>query len=198
MDEQTFLPKNESNEETEQNLNQQPTTPTPVLYNNQNNNEQISINAFDIETDKPQLTENPPQESGLPSEIYYSKYTNINQLNHRRINQIDNNTFQIRKTCEDDISYIFLFFLYIIVFIGFILFGIFLDIIIMIVIGAGMLLLGILPLYELFCDFKKTSFMCVSVIFDPKLPPTYKYTPLPHNSFQSVWQSSVVIVGDNF
>ena len=36
MDEQTFLPKNESNEVTEQNLNQQPTTPTPVLYNNQN------------------------------------------------------------------------------------------------------------------------------------------------------------------
>ena len=165
MDAKTFLPKNESNEETEQNLNQQPTTPTPVLYNNQNNNEQTSINAFDIETDKPQLTENPPQESGLPSEIDYSKYTNINQLNHRRINQIDNNTFQIRKTCADEICGIFIFFIDIIVFIGFILFGIFLDIIIMIVIGAVMLLFGIWWFYELCCDFKKT----INIILRPSI-----------------------------
>ena len=99
MDEESLLPKNKYNEETEQNLNQQPITPTPVLYNNQKNNEQISFNACDIEPANHQLSSNPYQEPGFiqPYHIVFSKYTNLNQLNHRRINQINNNTFNIKK-----------------------------------------------------------------------------------------------------
>ena len=104
MNSQPFLNENESNEEAEKNPDQQQNSPNPLLIN-QNNNEHISQNSNDKESIQPQLAVNNDQIHGLilQPRIDFSKYTNINQLNHRHINQIDNNTFNIKKDCCDKI-----------------------------------------------------------------------------------------------
>ena len=97
MDGQPLIPENESNEEAGLNPNLQPNSPTPLPYNDQNNDSQISLNTSDMEVAPPQLVENFQQASGfiLPSQLDFSKYTNLNELNHMRINQIDDITFII-------------------------------------------------------------------------------------------------------
>ena len=161
MDDQSLLPTNKSNEETGQNLNQQPITPTPVLHNNQNNDDQIPFNTCDIETANPQLADNSNQAPGfiLPSNIDFSKYTNINQLNHRRINQIDSNTFNISKTCDDETCNACICFVCIIAFIIVLILGIINDNILLTIFGAIMILIGICAIVELCCNLKSVTFI---------------------------------------
>ena len=161
MDDQSLLPTNKSNEETGQNLNQQPITPTPVLHNNQSNDDQIPFNTCDIEPDKPQLLDNNNQAPGfiLPSHIDFSKYTNINQLNHKRINQIDNNTFNISKTCDDETCNVIIFFFFMVASIVVLILGITQDMILMTIFGAIMILTGICAMIELCSNIKSVTFI---------------------------------------
>ena len=77
------------------------TSPTPLPYssnNNQNPNQNIPIEVLQYPncSDFPEYNKvtNPDK-----PKIDYSKYTNINQLNHRGIIQTDSNTFYLTKKC---------------------------------------------------------------------------------------------------
>ena len=83
-------------------------SPAPIPYypnnnnnyypqnNNQNNPTPQEVLQYPNSADFPQYNQitntNQPQ-------VDYSKYTNINQLNHRGIKQTDNNTFKVAKRC---------------------------------------------------------------------------------------------------
>ena len=63
----------------------------------------------------------------VPPLLDYSQYTNVNQLNHIHINQIDNNTFTITKTCCDKANLIVNFIISLITGIPLIIIGIYFD-----------------------------------------------------------------------
>ena len=54
-------------------------------------------NENNIGQDKSKIQENLQQILIQQEQIDYSKYTNIDQLDHLNINQIDNNTFIVKK-----------------------------------------------------------------------------------------------------
>ena len=100
MDEKPLLNDNETSEEEGQNSNQQENTQNSLDSNNQNDKDQILINTNSNESTKSQSEDNAKQGQGfiLPSDIDFSKYKNLNELNHMRINLVDDNIFIISKT----------------------------------------------------------------------------------------------------
>ena len=121
MDEKPLLNDNETNEEEGQNSNQQENTQNSLDSNNQNDKDQILINTNSNESTKSQSEDNAKQGQGfiLPSDIDFSKYKNLNELNHMRINQVDDNIFIISKTTWEKkkiiLSYLIKFLIMIIV-----------------------------------------------------------------------------------
>ena len=84
MDPRPFISKNSSNEALGNNSNQQKMISTSNPLINQNNN-QIQTTELNI---------------GQPTQNDFSRITNMNQINHLRINQLNDNTFTIpSKNC---------------------------------------------------------------------------------------------------
>ena len=109
MDDQTFLPENNYNQETELYPNKEQIYSTHNLSTNQNNNAQIYFKPNNMEP--AQLPTQPQvvypqyrQRLILPMQLDYSIYSHINQLYHKRINQINNNIFNITKPVTEKIA----------------------------------------------------------------------------------------------
>lgn len=154
MEGQSLLPENESNVED---YNQQQYSPTPFLVN-QNNNAQISLNSEGKELAKPIVTVNPQQGPGMimPLQMEFSKYTNLNQLNHMHINQVDNNIFNIRRTSCQKICKLLLVLPLILVAIFMIIFGIYIKKKITIIIGILVVLSSFVLFYALLSIYVHT------------------------------------------
>ena len=116
MDVQTFLPENKYNPESEQYPSKEQIYSTPNSFSNQNNNNApIYFKPNDMEPaqlptqSQSQVIVYPQYAPGLiqPRQLDFSQYSNINQIYHRRINQINNNTFNITKSINEKVIKIF-------------------------------------------------------------------------------------------
>ena len=82
---------------------------------NKDNHKQILVN------EKPNKINYSQNAQNNPTPIDYSNYTNISQLNHKIIKQLDNNTLLISKTCCEKAEPIILICLYPIVILSFLI-----------------------------------------------------------------------------
>ena len=171
MDGQPLISNNIPNESANPNPNpnRQQFIQTPLPLNNQNNNSnininnnnQIPINAVNMGQVQPQLMiyPQPIQSFIIPPQIDYSRYTNISQLYHMHINQIDDNTFVITKTCCEKTYPIVFAPIFLILAITLLVLGIYLEDFVYIIVGVLEVILAVLFFVMLFIYYHTINFI---------------------------------------
>ena len=128
---------------------------------NQQQFNQIPINTVNMGQIQPQIIASPqPMQSFiLAPQIDYSQYTNISQLNHMKINQPDDNTFVINKSCFEKAYPIIFASIFLILAFTTIGFGIYLGGVYIIVLGILQLGAGVIFIIMLFINPNTISFI---------------------------------------